>query len=65
MLSLNKLAASIVSLQTRLHRLNTNFHPFLQGILRSSHVVDNATDDTYLLPPIVMPKEVHLRQLVT
>jgi hypothetical protein len=64
-LRLNKLAESIVSLDTMLLRPGTNFRTFLQCILHSSHVVDNAREDTFPLPRIVMPKEVQLRQLAT
>jgi len=64
-LRINKLAESIVSLHTRLLRPSTNSRPFLQCILHSSRVVDNARDDPILLPQIFMPKEVHLRQLST
>ena len=44
-LRLNKLAESIVSLHTRLLRPSTNLRPFLQCILPSSRVVDNARED--------------------
>ena len=54
-LRLNKLAESIVSLHTRLLRPSTNFRPFLQCILYSSHVIDNAREDPFLLPRIIMP----------
>ena len=64
-LRFNKLAKSILSLHTRLLRPSTNFCPFLQCILHSSRVVDNAREDSFPLPRIFMPKEVHLRQLVT
>jgi hypothetical protein len=63
-LRLNRLAENIVSLPTRLLRPSTNFCPILQCILHSSSVVDNAREDTYPLPRIFMPKELHLRQLV-
>jgi len=59
-LRVNKLAESIVSSHTRLVRPSTNFGPFLQCILHSSRVVDNAREDTVLLPPIFIAKEVHL-----
>jgi len=59
-LRLNKLAESIVSLHTRLHRPSTNFRPILQRILHSSCVDNNAREDPFPLPPIFMPKEVHL-----
>jgi len=64
-LMLNKLAESIVSLHMRLRRPSTNFCPFLQCVLHSSRVVNNAREDLFLLPRIFMLKEVHLRQLVT
>jgi hypothetical protein len=64
-LRLNKLAESIVSLQTRLLRPSTNFRPFLQCILHSSHVVDNAQEDPFPFLRIFMLKDVHLRQLAT
>jgi len=50
---------------TRLLRPNTNFHPFLQCILHSSHVVDNAREDLFPLPQIFIPTEVHPSQLAT
>jgi len=59
-LRLKTLAESIVSLHTRLLRPSTNIRPFLQCILHSSRVVDNAREDPFLLPQIFMPKEVHL-----
>jgi hypothetical protein len=62
---LNKLAESIVSLHMRLVRPSTNFCPFLQCILHSSHVIDNAREDPFLLPRISMLKDVHLRPLAT
>jgi hypothetical protein len=46
---------------TRVHRPSTKFFPFLQGRLHSSHVIDNAREDAFLLPQIFMLKEVHLR----
>jgi hypothetical protein len=49
-LRLNKLAESIVSLHTRLLRPSTNFRPFLQCILHSSRVVDNAREYPFPLP---------------
>jgi len=49
-LRLNKLAENIVGLHTRLLRPGTNFCPFLQCILHSSHVVDNAREDPFPLP---------------
>jgi hypothetical protein len=49
-LSLNKLAESIISLHPRLLRPRTNFRPFVQCILHCSLVVENATDDPCLLP---------------
>jgi hypothetical protein len=64
-LRLNTLAESIVSLHTRLLRPSINFRPFLQCILHSSRVVDNAREDPFPLPRIFMPKEFHLRQLAT
>jgi len=64
-LRLNKSAGSIVSLHPRLLRRSTNFRPFLQCILHSLRIVDNAREDAFPLPPIVMPKEVHLTQLAT
>jgi hypothetical protein len=64
-LRLDKLGESIVSLHTRLLRPSTNFRPFLQCILHSSRVIDNAREDPFLLPRIFMLKEVHLRQLAT
>jgi len=64
-LRLNKLAESIMSLHIRLLRPSTNFSRFLQCILHSSHVVDNASEDPFPLPQIFMPKDVHLRQLAT
>jgi hypothetical protein len=59
-LRLNKLAESIVSLHTRLLWPSTNFGPFLQCILCSSHVVDNAREDPFPLPRTFIPKDVHL-----
>ena len=64
-LRLNKLAESIVSLHTRLLRPSTNVRPFLQCILHSSRVVDNARKDPFLLPRIFKLVEVHLRQLAS
>ena len=49
-LRLNKLAESIMTLHTRLLRPGTNFRPFLQCILHSLCVIDNATEDPFLLP---------------
>jgi len=49
-LRLNRLAESIVSSHTRLLRPGTNLRPFLQCILHSSCVVDNARDDPFPLP---------------
>jgi hypothetical protein len=60
-LMLNKFAESIVSLHTRLLKPCTNLHPFLQCILHSSRVVDNASEDTFPLAQIFMPKDVQLR----
>jgi len=54
-----------MSLHTRLLRPSTNFRPFLQCILRSSRVVDNAREDPFLFPQIFMLQEVHLRKLAT
>jgi len=59
-LMLNMLAQSIVSLHTRLLRPSPNFHPFLEYILHSSRVVDNARENPFLLTRIFMPKEVPL-----
>jgi len=53
-------AESIVSLHMRLLRPSTNLHPFLRCILHSSRVIDNAREDPFPLPQILMPKEVHL-----
>jgi len=64
-LRFNKLAESILSLDTRLLRPGTNFRPLLQCILHSSRVIDDARENPFPLPRIFMPKEVHLRQLVT
>jgi len=64
-LRLNKLAESIVSLHTRLLRPSTYLGPFLQCILHSSHVVDNARKDRFPFLRIFMPKDVHLTQLAT
>jgi hypothetical protein len=64
-LRLNKLAESIVSLHMRLLRPSTNIQPFLQCILHSSRVVDNAREDPFPLPRIFMLKAVHLRQMAT
>jgi len=64
-LRLNRWAESIVSLHTRLLRPSTHFCHFLQCILHSSHVVDNAREDPFPLPRIFMTEEVHLRQLAT
>jgi hypothetical protein len=64
-LRLNKLAESIVSLNTRLLRPNTNICPFLQCILCSWRVFNNAEVHPFPLPQIFMPKLVHLRLLVT
>ena len=60
-----KLAESIVSLHTKLLRPCTNFHPFLQCVLHSSRVVDNSSEDQFLLPQIFMPNHIHLSQLAT
>ena len=49
-LRVNKLAESIVSLHTRLLKPSTNFRAFLQHILHSSRVVDNAREDPFPLP---------------
>ena len=49
MLRLNQLAYSIMSLHTRLLRPSTNFRPFLQCILHSSHVINNAKEDPFPL----------------
>ena len=62
-LGLNMLAKSIERLHTRLLRPCTNFRPYLQCILHCSRVVDNVSEDTFRLPRIFMPKDVHLRQL--
>jgi hypothetical protein len=59
-----KLAETIVSINTRLLRPNTNYRPVLQCILNSSCVVNNAREDPFPLTRIFLPKEVHLRQLV-
>jgi hypothetical protein len=64
-LRINKLAASIVSIHTRLLRPSTKFHPLLQCILHTSHGVDTAREDSFSLPRIFILKEVHLRQLAT
>jgi hypothetical protein len=64
-LRLNKLAERIVRLHTRLLRPSTNFRRFLQRILHSLRVVDNAREDPFRLPRIFMPKEIHLLQLAT
>jgi hypothetical protein len=60
-----KLAKYIVSLHTMLLRHSTNFHPILQCLLHSSCIVDDAVEDHIPLAQIFMPKEFHLRQLVT
>jgi len=60
-----KLDESIRSLRTRLLRPSTKFHLFLQCILRTLRVVNNAWEDPFPLPQIFMLKEVHLRQLET
>ena len=59
------LAESIVSLHTSLLRPSTNFCLFLHCIFHSSSVINNCREDPLLLPRIFMPKDVHLRQLVT
>jgi hypothetical protein len=64
-LRFNKLAESIVSLHSRLLSPSTNFCPILQCILHYTHVINNAREVPVLLHRIFMPKEVHLRQLVT
>jgi len=64
-LRLNKLAESIVSLNTRLLWPGANVLSFLQCILHSLCVVDNSTEDPFPLPRIFMPKDVHPRQLAT
>jgi hypothetical protein len=64
-LRINKLAESIVSLPSSLLRPSTNFHPFLQCVLHSSLVVNNAREDPFPLPQIFMLKDVRLRQLAT
>jgi len=64
-LRLNRLAESIMSLHTMLLRPGTNSPSVLQYILHSSHVINNAREDPFPLPQIFMPKEAHLRQLVT
>jgi len=65
MLRLNTLAESILSLHTRLLRLGSYMRPFLQCILHSLCIVDNARKDPFQLPRIFMPKPVHLRHLAT
>jgi len=60
-----KLAESIVSLHTRLLTPSSNFRPFLHWMIHSSHVDHDASEDPILLPTMIMPKEVHLRQLAT
>jgi hypothetical protein len=64
-LRVKKIAESIESLHTRLLRPSTKFRLFLQCILHSSRVIDNARDDPFPLPRIFMPKDVRLRQLPT
>ena len=56
---------SCAATHTRLLRPSTNFRPFLLGILHSSRVIDNGREDSFLLPQMFMPKEFHLRQLLT
>ena len=65
LLRLNKIAESIVSLHTTLLRPSTNLGFFLQCILHSSRIVNNAREDLFPLPRIFMPKDVHLRKLAT
>jgi len=55
-----KLAESIVRLHSRLLRPSINLRPCLLCILHSSHVVDDAGDDSSLVARIITPKEVHL-----
>jgi len=62
-LRLNKLAESIVSVQTRLLRPSTDFRSFLLCIHHSWHVVDNAREDPFPLPQVLILNEVHFRQL--
>jgi len=64
-LKLTKLAESIVSFPTKLSRPSTNCRLCLKFILHSLCVVNNAREDPFPLPPIFMPKEVHIRQLAT
>ena len=58
-------AESIVNVYTGLLRRSTDLHPFVLCRLHSSRVIDNATDDQFLLPRMFMPKEVHLIQQAT
>jgi len=60
-----KSAESIMSLHTRLLRPSTNVHSSLQCILHCSRVVNNAREDSFLLSPNFMAKEVHLGQVAT
>jgi len=61
-----KLAESIMSLHTHQAALaQRNVCTFLQCILHSSQVVDNAREDLFPFPQVFMLKEVHLRQLAT
>jgi hypothetical protein len=62
---LNKLAEIMVSLHIRVIRSSTNCRAFLQCILHTSHVVENAREDPFQWSQIFTLKEVHLRQLST
>ena len=62
---LDDLSESIMSIHTRLLRPSINYHSFLCCILHFSCVVDSAREDSFPLARILMPKEVHLRQLAT
>jgi len=60
-----RLAENIVSFHARQLRPSINDRPWIQWILHSSCVVENAREDPFPLPWIFMPMEVHLRQLAT
>jgi len=56
-LRLYKLGGSIVSIHTRLLMPGTNFRLFLQCILHSLHVIDNAREDPYCCPEFPCEKK--------
>jgi hypothetical protein len=60
-----KLAESNTSLYTRLLWHVVKAPPFGHRILHFSCVINNDSEDLFLLPGIFRPKDVHLRQLAT